>query len=84
MLPGRIGTLEVQYQGMDQHDEWVATLPKSNWLLLIITNEVQLTLFSKLVKVCMAHAPSYVCCVGESATVLEEWFDEEIGEIALI
>ena len=83
MLIGRIDTIGVRYQGIDQHDEWVNNLPKSNWLLLIIANEVQPTLFSKLVTRCMAHEPSYVCCVGDGASVLEEWFDEEIVEIAL-
>ena len=83
MLLGRIGKLEVQYLRIDQHNEWVDVLPQANWLLLIIANEVQPPLFSSLTTICIAHEPLYICCVGEGAYILEDWFDGEIVETAL-
>ena len=49
----------------------------------MIADEVQPQLLSSIATVCMAHEPLYVCCVGESASVLEDWFDGEIVERAL-
>ncbi|WP_426059604.1 hypothetical protein [Hymenobacter sp. B1770] len=80
---GKIGILEVQYLGVDQCQEWVDALPLSNWLLLTVTCEVEPVLFSAITKACIEHKPSYICCVGESASIMEDWFDEEIVEKAL-
>ena len=83
MLLGEIGALEVKYLGIDSNNEWVDALPQANWLLLVIANEPQFPLFSRLTMVCMVNEPSYVCCVGESASTLEDWVDGEIVERAL-
>ena len=73
----------MQYLKIDQHNECIDVLPQANWLLLLIANEVQSPLFSSLTTICMAHEPSYICCVGQSASILEDWFDGEIVETAL-
>jgi hypothetical protein len=74
VIRGRV----IQY--FDLYDNnWASSLPKKNWLLLLIADEDQIPVLDNIAKACLKNKVLYICGMGRAAAEIEEAFDEEIS-----
>ncbi|GAA4375512.1 hypothetical protein GCM10023186_08290 [Hymenobacter koreensis] len=75
---GQVNKRSVVYASVKQAPNWADTLPAANWLLFVIADQYDHDLFEQLTTSCLNRQPLAICCAGQSASRLEDWFDIEI------
>lgn len=75
---GIINNRQIFYINIRTDLEWYTKLPSTNWLAFTIADLKDQNLLNDLSLKCLDANVSYVCCVGQLASLTDDYFDEEI------
>ncbi|UYZ59206.1 hypothetical protein [Hymenobacter latericus] len=80
---GAVNHRDVYYLSSSWSDEGADFLATRNWVLFVVADQHDETLFEKVAAEALQYSPLYVCSTGATEIHLDTAFDEEIVRLAV-
>lgn len=77
-LIGQIRDRKIYYCNLRFDSNSLTSVPFNNWIAFTIVDEADEDMIDSLTKKCLDQGTCYICSAGKLATLMEDYFDEEI------